>query len=111
HRDVKPANILVRDTGELVLSDFGIAVIAHNTSSQHTTGMTGTWYYVAPEQIEGKPRVASDQYSLGAIVYEWLCGTTPFTGSSIELVNKHMKEFPKPMHEHVSGISSGVENV
>ena len=83
HRDVKPENMLLGRREEVLLSDFGIATIAHSTSSLNVgaEGTSGTLAYMAPEQIEGHPRAASDQYALGVVVYEWLCGERPFEGS------------------------------
>src|SRR5437763_1690430 len=80
HRDVKPENMLLGRRQEVLLSDFGIATIAHNTSSLSASveGTSGTLAYMAPEQIEDHPRPASDQYALGVVVYEWLCGERPF---------------------------------
>src|SRR5437899_9959492 len=80
HRDVKPENMLLGRNDEVLLSDFGIAVV--NQTSRSTTQQTviGTVNYTAPEQLQGKPRYASDQYALGAVIYEWLCGSAPFTG-------------------------------
>ena len=82
HRDIKPENILLGENDEILLSDFGIAVVAHNTSTQRTEDIVGTWAYMAPEQLQGKPRPASDQYALGIVTYEWLCGERPFRGYS-----------------------------
>jgi eukaryotic-like serine/threonine-protein kinase len=80
HRDIKPENMLVGRNNEILLTDFGIAAIAHSTNSLKTQDGSGTIYYMAPEQIRGKPRITSDQYSLGIVVYEWLTGVRPFNG-------------------------------
>lgn len=74
HRDIKPENVLLSRHGELLLSDFGVAVIAHSSRSLSIQEIAGTAHYMAPEQLEGKPRPASDQYALAVIVYELLCG-------------------------------------
>jgi serine/threonine protein kinase len=67
HRDVKPENMLCRSDGTVLLSDFGIASVAHASSSLSVyEGVGGTLPYMAPEQIEGKPRRESDQYALAA---------------------------------------------
>src|SRR5579864_5836101 len=58
-----------------------MALITQSSRYQNTTDMVGTIAYMAPEQIAGHPRMASDQYALGIVVYEWLCGTRPFHGS------------------------------
>ena len=52
--------------------------------------MAGTIAYMAPEQVQGKPRPASDQYALGIVVYEWLCGERPFHGSFTEIATQHV---------------------
>src|SRR5207248_5942427 len=76
HRDVKPENMLLGRREEVLLSDFGLAALAHSSASFSASGKgtVGTLAYMAPEQIEGHPRAASDQYSLGVVVYGWLCG-------------------------------------
>src|SRR5258708_2869711 len=102
HRDIKPANMLIGQGGVIRLSDFGIAVAAHSTASQIIEDAVGTWAYIAPEQIEGNPCFASDQYSLGIVVYEWLCGVRPFNGSPLELSMKHRSIEPPPLHDKVS---------
>ncbi len=111
HRDVKPENMLLGQHDEVLLSDFGIALVAPQTGSLTTQEMAGTVPYIAPEQIKGKPRPASDQYSLGMIVYEWLCGERPFKGPPWEIVNQHINTLPPPLHEKMPDISPVVEQV
>jgi eukaryotic-like serine/threonine-protein kinase len=111
HRDVKPENMLVGEREELLLSDFGIALIAQSSRYQGTQGMAGTITYMAPEQIEGKPRPASDQYALGIVVYEWLSGDRPFRGSYSEIAVQHTITPPPPLCEKVPTILPDVEHV
>jgi ABC-type transport system substrate-binding protein/serine/threonine protein kinase len=113
HRDVKPENMLIGQHQEVLLSDFGIATIAHSTSSLSagTEGTSGTLAYMAPEQIEGHPRPASDQYALGVVVYEWLCGERPFEGSVSELIAQQLSMPPLPLRERVQAIPAEVEQV
>jgi serine/threonine protein kinase len=109
HRDVKPGNMLIGQNDEILLSDFGIALVAQNTHSQSTQDTVGTASYMAPEQIEGKPRAASDQYSLGISVYEWLCGERPFYGSLTEIVTQQLSAPPPSLHAKVPEISPDLE--
>jgi ABC-type transport system substrate-binding protein/serine/threonine protein kinase len=111
HRDVKPENMLIGQHQEVLLSDFGIAAIAHSTSSLDVDaqGTSGTLAYMAPEQIEGHPRAASDQYALGVVVYEWLCGERPFEGSVSELIAQQLSVSPVPLHERVPTIPAEIE--
>jgi peptide/nickel transport system substrate-binding protein len=113
HRDVKPENMLVGRRQEVLLSDFGIATIAHSTSSLNvgTEGTSGTLAYMAPEQIEGHPRPASDQYALGVVAYEWLCGERPFEGSVSEVMAQHLSVPPLPLHERMPEIPLEIEQV
>lgn len=74
HRDIKPENMLLGRRNEILLSDFGIALVAQSSRYQNTQDVIGTASYMAPEQIQGKLRPASDQYALGIVVYEWLSG-------------------------------------
>jgi eukaryotic-like serine/threonine-protein kinase len=113
HRDVKPENMLLKINDELLLSDFGLATIARSTQSLSIKQleMAGTPYYMAPEQIQGRIRRASDQYALGVIVYEWISGTLPFNGSQTELFAQHQFAVPPPLHEKVPGFPSAIEQV
>ena len=80
HRDIKPHNMLLGTNYEVMLSDFGIALVAQNMGYrvQKVKEFEGTILYAAPEQVRGRPRIASDQYALGVVVYEWLCGSWLF---------------------------------
>src|SRR6266851_4004770 len=113
HRDIKPENMLLGSTGEILLSDFGLAMPASHTVDQSTQAMeisfAGTTPYLAPEQLQGKPQPASDQYSLAVVVYEWLCGKRPFNGSPLEIAMQHISAPPPPLHEQLAGISPSIE--
>lgn len=110
HRDVKPENLLLGPQNEVLLSDFGIAVIAQ-TQGQNMENIAGTVTYMAPEQIQGKPRPASDQYGLAVVIYEWLCGTVPFTGTYIEVALQHERAAPLALRKQVATIPADVEEV
>ncbi|HEV2579930.1 MAG TPA: serine/threonine-protein kinase, partial [Ktedonobacteraceae bacterium] len=117
HRDVKPENMLIGRNDEILLSDFGIALVGSSMNSRPPQNFTGTFYitgtplYMAPEQITGNPGHASDQYGLGVIVYEWLCGSPPFHGSFMALAMQHMVTPPTPLREKVPSISPDIEQV
>jgi len=111
HCDIKPENMLIGQQNELLLSDFGIALVAQTTNFMDKPGMAGTIAYMAPEQIQGQPQPASDQYALGAIVYEWLCGEQPFCGTFAEVVAKHVFVPPPPLREKNPSIPQEVEQV
>ncbi len=111
HRDIKPENMLLGRKNEVLLSDFGIALIAQSSRYQSTQDVVGTVAYMSPEQIQGKPRPASDQYSLAVVVYEWLTGDRPFHGSFTELCTQHMFAPPPPLRERIPTISPDVEHV
>jgi eukaryotic-like serine/threonine-protein kinase len=78
---------------------------------QVAEGTSGTLAYMAPEQIEGHPRPASDQYALGVVVYEWLGGERPFDGSVSELIAQQLSMPPPPLRERVPAIPAEVEQV
>jgi len=112
HRDVKPENVLVEAEDKIVLSDFGLAISAHQTQSLSTQETAGTALYMAPEQFRGKARPASDQYALGVVIYEWLSGACPFEGSnSIEIAMQHVLDRPPSLREKVPNITAEVEQV
>jgi len=112
HRDIKPENMLIDASGSFLLSDFGIAIPAHKTQSLSTQDAAGSAPYMAPEQMRGKARPASDQYSRAVVTYEWLCGTRPFEGSTaIEIALKHITQPPPPLCQHIPSLPFSVEQV
>jgi len=110
HRDVKPGNMLLGADDQTFLSDFGISTIT-NTLLQRRQDSSGTITYMSPEQIQGAPRRASDQYALGIVVYEWLSGSPPFRGTWIEIATQHQVTSPPPLREKIPNILPEVERV
>ncbi|HEX6477612.1 MAG TPA: serine/threonine-protein kinase [Ktedonobacteraceae bacterium] len=111
HRDIKPHNMLLGPDNEVLLSDFGIAIPTYSVDAIRSNDFEGTIVYAAPEQLEGEPRRSSDQYALGVVVYEWLCGEWPFCGSFTEVAHQHLFVSPPGLHEKNSAISLAVEKV
>ena len=111
HRDIKPESMLLGRNDEVLLAEFGIAIIAQSTHSQQTQEVVGSVTYMAPEQLRGKPRPASDQYALAVAVYEWLSGDPPFSGSVQQIASQHLSAPPPPLRTKVPIISSAVEHV
>ncbi len=112
HRDIKPENILLGRNGELLLSDFGVALTTQTSRSQSIQeGIAGTVTYMAPEQLQGKPQFASDQYSLGILLYEWLCGEAPFKGLLTEIYCQHISVAPPSLRIKVPSLPPQVEQV
>jgi serine/threonine protein kinase len=104
HRDIKPENMLVSEDETLLLSDFGIALIL-STQAQTEKEIVGTLAYMAPEQWQGKPVQASDQYALGIVAYEWLAGRCPFQGGPAELAAQHVNLPPPSLPENSQATS------
>src|SRR5438132_9357508 len=114
HRDVKPENMLLGRRYEVLLSDFGIALVGKSSRHYSTQGLqdlAGTIAYMAPEQIQAKARPNSDQYSLGIVVYEWLSGTRPFQGTFTEVAVKHTLAPPPSLREIVPALPAEIEEV
>lgn len=97
HRDVKPGNILITPTGQVKVTDFGIArAFGGGDDLTQTGSVMGTATYFSPEQAQGKnvdPR--SDLYSLGIVLFEMITGNPPFLGDSpVAIAYKHVQEAP-----------------
>jgi DNA-binding NarL/FixJ family response regulator len=98
HRDLKPSNLMLTTDNRVVLIDFGSAraqLVAHELS--RSGFMTGTPYYVCPEQIDGRdPDQRGDLYSLGIILYEMLAGHLPFLGDDLSEIFEGHRHAPIP---------------
>jgi len=111
HRDIKPENMLIGRNSEILLTDFGIALVAQSSHNQKTQNIAGTLAYMAPEQIQAHPRPSSDQYSLGIVVYEWLGGQRPFQGTMTEIAIKHATAMPPSLRLFSPNLPTAVEQV
>ena len=113
HRDVKPANVLIDEQGNALLSDFGLARVQNASISLTGSALIGTPAYMAPEQARGEtvdPR--SDQYSLGVILYQLSTGSVPFEAETpMAVLIKHINE-PMPLPRAVSAhVPEAIERV
>jgi serine/threonine protein kinase len=96
HRDVKSANVMLDETGNAMLTDFGLAKGRSYTVLTKAGQVMGTLDYLAPELIRGEQATtATDIYALGCVVYECLIGSPPFAGKAIyEVGIAHLEELP-----------------
>jgi len=115
HRDVKPQNVLIDSAGNPRLLDFGLAKIegsAHKLTQEAV--VMGTPAYMSPEQARGESSAigpASDQYSLGALLYELLSGRTPFSGSPQIVIFNVLNEVPEPPRKANARIPRPLETI
>jgi serine/threonine-protein kinase len=97
HRDLKPANLLMNMASVVKLTDFGIARDTTATALTAAGKTVGTYAYMAPEQIRGKPPVdkKTDLYALGCVLFEMIAGETPFVSENQgEMLMQHLQEEP-----------------
>lgn len=113
HRDLKPQNIMIRDDGQIKITDFGIAMALNATQLTQTNSVMGSVHYLPPEQASGKGcTIKSDIYSMGIIFYELLTGKLPFKGeNAVEIALKHMRDPLPSVREDNSSIPQSIENI
>ncbi len=109
HANLHPANVLLGPNNDILLTDFALLLPGTSTTTdQHTAALP----YMAPEQLQGDPVAASDQYALAVLAYELLCGRRPYTASERETLLYQQEHDPLPppgsLNEH---ISASVEQV
>ncbi|MDO4913917.1 MAG: serine/threonine-protein kinase, partial [Bifidobacteriaceae bacterium] len=103
HRDVKPANIMVSNDGEVKITDFGVSYSSNQQQITQDGMVVGTAQYISPEQAQGQQATAqSDIYSLGVVAYEGLCGHRPFTGATpVDIAAAHVNNPVPPLPDSV----------
>ena len=113
HRDVKPANIIIKPSGMAVLTDFGLARGIRGGDISSGSSLIGTPYYMSPEQCEGRPLDGrSDLYSLGATAYHALTGRRAIVGeTAIAVLRAHGGQVPRPPVEVIARISRPISDV
>jgi len=115
HRDIKPGNVMLTQTGQVKVMDFGIArALASGASTMtQTSAVIGTAQYLSPEQARGEAVDArSDVYATGCVIYELLCGQPPFVGDNpVSVAYQHVREDPKAPSETNRDVTPAVDAI
>jgi serine/threonine protein kinase len=115
HRDIKSANVMITETGQVKVMDFGIArAVSENSATvAHTSGIVGTAQYFSPEQAKGESVDArTDLYSAGVLLYEMLAGRPPFKGeSAVSVAYQHVSEAVVPPSQYDASVSPEMDAV
>src|SRR5574344_2079309 len=113
HRDIKPQNIMILDSGIVKITDFGIAMALNSTQLTQTNSVMGSVHYLPPEQASGKgATIKSDIYSMGILMYELLTGKLPYRGdNAVEIALKHLKEPLPDIKKELPDLPQSVANI
>ena len=113
HQDLKPSNIMIDNSGQIYVMDFGLARSQYFQEEGISGGISGTPQYMSSEQAQGKKvDQRSDIYSFGIIMYEMLTGKPPFEAKTMtEYLQKQISEVPKPLSKLNSHIPLFLENL
>jgi serine/threonine-protein kinase len=113
HRDIKPHNILITGSGNVKVTDFGIARAASSSTMTRTGHILGTAHYISPEQAMGEHvGPASDLYSLGIVLYEMLTGELPFDADTpIGIAMKHVNGHVRPPQDLDPSVPDGINAI
>ncbi len=113
HRDVKPQNIMLLPTGDIKVTDFGIARFSRTETETLTENAIGSVHYISPEQAQGKPTdERADIYSLGVVFYEMLAGRVPFEAdSAVSVALMQVKNTAKRLTDINPDIPVGLEQI
>jgi serine/threonine protein kinase len=115
HRDIKPENVMILDDGNTKIIDFGVALLegARRVTWRGLSGTVGTPDYMSPEQLRGERGTASsDIYAVGAMLYEMLCGHTPFEGENVfAIMNQHVSQDPPTILQYNPHLSPALATV
>src|SRR5438477_3219185 len=113
HRDVKPGNVLLTESGTVKVTDFGIARAGTSDGLTQTGSVMGTATYFSPEQAQGLPVDGrSDVYALGVVLYEMVTGVAPFTAESpASVAYKHVREEPTTPSRIVHDIPGALDRI
>src|SRR5438874_9836289 len=113
HRDVKPGNVLLTQSGTVKVTDFGIARAGTSDGLTQTGSVMGTATYFSPEQAQGLPVDGrSDVYALGVVLYVMVCGAPPFAGDTpVAVAYKHVREEVEPPSRRNPALSPDFERI
>lgn len=113
HRDIKPQNIMILDSGLIKITDFGIAMALNSTQLTQTNSVMGSVHYLPPEQASGKgATMQSDIYSMGIMMYELLTGTLPFRGdNAVEIALKQLKDPLPDIRQVLPDVPNSIYNI